>query len=184
MKTELKKHVVVCLTNALPNDYWNTVCSYLHKYHQRDEVLESDMLTKYVDGEEFGEIEDYEDMVDTYGDKLTANVHLKVLDTELYIEALEHFKEVYAREIALVVSIIQNEKLISGSLRESFDEAYEIACAYVVRHQPYSNSETDKHFCVVSHTIYEEGSLEDMVIRFAKHCIEEAIPTDDNYLSY
>jgi hypothetical protein len=182
MKIDLKNYVADSLENSLSENYWDIVCAYLYKYHQRDDVLESDMLGKYVDGEWFDDEEDYEHMVNEYGNKLTAKVHLKTLDTGLYIEALERFKEVYAREIALVVSIIQNEKLISGSLRESFDKAYEIACAYVVRHQP--SSETDKHFCVVSHTIYEEGSLEDMVIRFAKHCIEEAIPTDDNYLSY
>mgnify|MGYP003656863971 CR=1 FL=1 len=174
MKTELKKHVVVCLTNALPDDYWNTVCTYLNKYHQRHEVLESDMLTKYVDGEEFGEIEDYEDMVDTYGDKLTANVHLKVLDTELYIEALEHFKEVYCKEIALAVSVIQRENLISGTLFQTFDQIYDIACAYVVRNHVHNSEYWEQ-----ANRDYDET-----VIKFAKQCIKSGTPTDDNHLSY
>jgi len=174
MKTELKKHVIGSLRNALSDDYWNIVCSYLHKYHQRDEVLESDMLTKYVDGEWFDEEEDHKYMIDTYGDKLTADVHLKVLDTELYIEALERFKEVYCKEIALAVSVIQREDLISGTLFQTFDQIYDIACTYVVRNHVHNSEYWEQ-----ANRDYDET-----VIRFAKECIKSGTPTDNNHLSY
>ena len=173
MKNDLKQHVTDSLENSLSANYWDIVCTYLHKYHKREDVSDSDMLSKYVDGDWFDDDVDYKGMVNEYGDKLTANVHRKVLDTGLYIEALERFKNVYCKEIALVTSIIlrHNFTIKSGDLDEllKFDKAYDIACAYVVRHQP--SSETDQHFCVVAHTIYVEGTFEDVVIRFAKHCI-------------
>ena len=174
MKIDLKNYVVDSLENSLSENYWDIVCTYLYKYHQRDDVLESDMLSKYVDGEFFDEEEDYNHMINEYGNKLTAKVHLKTLDTGLYIEALERFKEVYCKEIALAVSVIQREDLISGTLFQTFDQIYDIACAYVVRNHVH-NSE-----------YWEQANqdFDEAVIRFAKECIKSGTPTDDNHLSY
>jgi len=174
MKSELKKHVTDSLENSLSDDYWDIVCTYLHKYHQRGDVAESDDLKKYVDGEYFDEEEDYNYMLNEYGDKLTANVHLKVLDTGLYIEALERFKEVYCKEIALTVSVIQREELISGTVFQTFDQIYDIACAFVVRNHIHKSEYWEQ----------ANQDFDEVVIRFAKECIKSGTPTDDNHLSY
>ncbi len=174
MKIDLKNYVVDSLENSLSENYWDIVCTYLYKYHQRDDVLESDMLSKYVDGEFFDEEEDYNHMINEYGNKLTAKVHLKTLDTGLYIEALERFKEVYCKEIALAVSVIQREDLISGTLFQTFDQIYDIACAYVVRNHVHNSEYWEQ-----ANRDYDET-----VIRFAKECIKSGTPTDDNHLSY
>ena len=117
-------------------------------------------------------------MLNEYGDKLTANVHLKVLDTGLYIEALERFKEVYCKEIALVSTIIlrHNFTVKSGDLDEflKFDQTYDIACAYVVRNHVHNSEYWEQ-----ANRDYDET-----VIRFAKECIKSGTPTDDNHLSY
>jgi hypothetical protein len=165
--------VIQQLENFQNEDSWEVTCDYLRKYHQRDDVLESDTLTKFVEGEYFDDEDEFLMLEAQYPDKTNAKLDLELINVGLYVEALERFKQVYAKEIALVVSIIQFENLLSGTVYQTFDDAYAIACAFVKRHDPEMPWGQDVG-----------GDFDETVIKFAKSSIENGIPTDDDYRSY
>lgn len=70
----------------LPDHYWDIIISnYLPDYYHRDEVLQSDILSRYIDNEEVCE-EDLEWLPDS---KEEAMEQLERLDLALYNEAVE-----------------------------------------------------------------------------------------------
>ena len=75
----------------LPDNYWRVVERYLPGYTQSEEVLRSDILTRYIEDEEVCE-EDLEWLPDS---KEEAKRDLERLDLELYNESVE------AREVLL-----------------------------------------------------------------------------------
>lgn len=73
----------------LPHDYWNLVCEHLPNYYRRDDVLKSDILIRYVTGEEVSE----EDLDWLPEDKDEADRMHEELDLQLYNEAVEAYNE-------------------------------------------------------------------------------------------
>lgn len=69
--------------------YWDTIMEYLPYYHQRDDVLLSDILARYIDGEEVNE-KDLQMIADNYGNnKQAVKRALFELDSSLIIEAMK-----------------------------------------------------------------------------------------------
>lgn len=69
----------------LPNNYWNFIEKYLPNYTRRNDVLESDILTRYVENEEVDE----DDLEWLPENKEEARKQLEELDVELYNESVE-----------------------------------------------------------------------------------------------
>lgn len=108
----------------LPKDYWDVVGKYLPNYYRSNAVLHSDILTRYVEGEEVNE----EDLEWLPSDKDEARKQLEELDLRLYNEAVEEWE----RRKAMIQSIdwkaykqdlmfsIKNEEIwLMGSLSDS-----------------------------------------------------------------
>ncbi len=74
---------------SLPNDYWQLVCEYLPNYYRRDDVLRSDILTRYINGEEISD----DDLRSLPEDKAEAVRMSEELDLALYNEAVEAYNE-------------------------------------------------------------------------------------------
>lgn len=73
----------------LPHDYWNLVCEHLPNYYRRDDVLKSDILIRYVSGEEVSQ----EDLDWLPEDRDEADRMVEELDLQLYNEAVEAYNE-------------------------------------------------------------------------------------------
>lgn len=69
----------------LPENYWDVIAEHLPDYYRRDDVLKSDILTRYVNDEEVYE-KDLEWLPDS---KEEARKQLEELDVRLYNEAIE-----------------------------------------------------------------------------------------------
>lgn len=74
---------------SLPNDYWWFVCEHLPDYSRRDDVLRSDILTRYTSGEEVSE----DDLRWLPEDMAEANRMSEELDLALYNEAVEAYND-------------------------------------------------------------------------------------------
>lgn len=72
----------------LPKDYWDVIGKYLPNYYRSNAVLHSDILTRYVEGEEVNE----EDLEWLPSDKDEARKQLEELDLRLYNEAVEEWE--------------------------------------------------------------------------------------------
>ena len=69
--------------------YWDTVMEYLPNYHNRDDVLLSDILARYIDDEEVSD-SDLEMIKKSYGNnKQAVKQALFALDSRLIVEAMK-----------------------------------------------------------------------------------------------
>lgn len=98
----------------LPKDYWDVVGKYLPDYQRRDDVLLSDILTRYVEGEEVIE-EDLEWLPD---DKEEARKQLEELDLSLYNEAVEEWERKYRAFASTLMNEGYKLKLTAKELQE------------------------------------------------------------------
>lgn len=74
----------------LPPNYWDFIMKFLPDYTHRDDVLESDIFTRYLDGEDVIE-EDIHFYNFRTRSRESIEQELYQLDTELFIEAYENF---------------------------------------------------------------------------------------------
>lgn len=74
---------------SLPNDYWMFVGEHLPNFYRRDDVLLSDILTRYINGEEISD----DDLRSLPEDKAEAGRMSEELDLALYNEAVEAYNE-------------------------------------------------------------------------------------------
>ena len=77
---------------GLPKNYWDVVSDNLPNYHRRDDVLESDILTRYLDGDEVND-DDLGWIANSFSGDGEVLLCLQELDTKLYSEALEACKD-------------------------------------------------------------------------------------------
>lgn len=75
--------------NELPNNYWRFIEKHLPKYSSNNDVLRSDILSRFIFDEEVQE-EDYDWLPET---KEEAQMMLEEIDLELYNEAVRAFNE-------------------------------------------------------------------------------------------
>ena len=75
--------------NELPNNYWRFIEKYLPKYSSNNDVLRSDILSRFIFDKEVQE-EDYDWLPKT---KEEAQMMLEEIDLELYNEAVKAFNE-------------------------------------------------------------------------------------------
>lgn len=75
--------------NELPNNYWRFIEKHLSKYSSNNDVLRSDILSRFIFDEEVQE-EDYDWLPET---KEEAQMMLEEIDLELYNEAVRAFNE-------------------------------------------------------------------------------------------
>lgn len=75
--------------NELPNNYWRFIEKHLPKYSSNDDVLRSDILSRFIFDEEVCD-EDYDWLPET---KEEAQMMLEEIDLELYNEAVKAFNE-------------------------------------------------------------------------------------------
>lgn len=75
---------------------WDFIEKYLPNYHSSDQVLESDLLNKYNQGEE-QEQSDIEYIEQTYEDPITAELDL---NDELMIRAVNNFLETEFKKVS------------------------------------------------------------------------------------
>lgn len=71
-------------------DYWDFICEYLPNYEKRDDVLMSDILFRFVTGEQVDD-NDVKCLKEKYHTKENALEALKVLDKKLFSEALDRY---------------------------------------------------------------------------------------------
>jgi hypothetical protein len=72
---------------VLPDDYWDIIEKYLPDYSSSDEVLKSDILTRYIDDEEVS-LEDLKWINEDIKTKSKAKAMLFKIDKKLYFDAL------------------------------------------------------------------------------------------------
>jgi hypothetical protein len=81
---------------VLPDDYWDDIEKYLPNYSSSGEVLQSDILTRYIDDEEISD-EDLkwinEDL--NIKTKYRAKAMLFKIDKKLYFDALRIKSSIY-----------------------------------------------------------------------------------------
>lgn len=75
--------------NELPNNYWRFIEKHLPRYSSNNDVLRSDILSRFIFDEEVQE-EDYDWLPET---KEEAQMMLEEIDLELYNEAVRAFNE-------------------------------------------------------------------------------------------
>lgn len=75
--------------NELPNNYWRFIEKHLPKYSSNNDVLRSDILSRFIFDEEVQE-EDYDWLPET---KEEAQMMLEEIGLELYNEAVRAFNE-------------------------------------------------------------------------------------------
>lgn len=73
----------------LPTEYWLFVCEHLPNYYRRNDVLKSDILTRYTSGEEVSP----EDLEWLPKDMDEAERMVEELDLALYNESVEAYNE-------------------------------------------------------------------------------------------
>lgn len=88
----IRKQAANRILRLLPDDYWDTITKHLPKYHHRDDVLHSDMMTRIVEGEEI-EDEDRDRFLAELGRMSGVELESRIHDLELFLEAKEAMDE-------------------------------------------------------------------------------------------
>ena len=90
----------------LPDHYWDFIEDFLPDYYHRDEVLLSDIYTRYLDGEDV----DPDDIEDFFADRTKEEIEETFLENEwaLFLEAFEAFsKEKYGEKRKQVIKSVE-----------------------------------------------------------------------------
>jgi len=120
-------------TKDLPDNYWELVEKHLPNYHSRDDVLENDILTRYVNKEKISS-EDEKWIKKQFGnDNLTENAEqaLEESNRVLYQEALENKKNQIEQEKVKATDESRDKKITNIILPKGVREPFATGRIYL-----------------------------------------------------